>query len=136
MGFETNKENINYNGRPKKGESLKELFEKVLEEEYVRTKEDGTKEATGFKKKEILTEAIFRFAVAGSATHANIIFDRVYGRVPYKLESTGIERAISMTDEQYNAIMDDIYKRQNKWSFDENGNPIKTESIDNKKMLE
>ena len=126
----------NPNGRPRKGETLKEQFEKVLEEEYVRTLQNGTKEPTGFKKKEILAEAIFRFAISGSATHANIILDRVYGRVPIRVDAPGMQEAMSMTDEQYKSIMQDLYNRKNRWKFDEKGNPVEQETTVERKRIE
>ena len=68
-------------GRPKKGTALTDLLEKVGEINY---------KDTGIARKKLLAEKMWDAAIEGTWNVAEYIFDRIDGKIPDKLDYTGL----------------------------------------------
>ena len=83
-GFGDNPQNRCTTGRPRKGESLPDLLEKILDEDGGVLK-DGTK----LEKREALCRKLIDIAFQGEAWAFREVFDRLYGKPIAKVEQKG-----------------------------------------------
>lgn len=80
-GFALNPENINRNGRPKKGLTLTDIAKEILEEEL----------PSGMTRKEALMRKISTLAYEGNETMIKMIWNYVDGMPTQKQEISGAD---------------------------------------------
>ncbi|MCP4230251.1 MAG: hypothetical protein GY771_08895 [bacterium] len=80
----------NPKGRPKKGETFKEILEKILEERQVRDIAGQTKRP---KKKEILARVLIEKALEGDSSFMKQALDRLVGLPAQQIELEGTLQA-------------------------------------------
>lgn len=71
MPFKKGDPNINRDGRPKKGEGLPDLLEKILSEQAGDS---------NFDKREALCRKMIQLAFSGESWALKEVFDRLYGK--------------------------------------------------------
>ena len=79
MPFSKGDPNINRAGRPKKGESLPDLLEKILAE---------NKDGSEFDKREALCRKMMELAFDGESWALREVFDRLYGKPKQVVDQT------------------------------------------------
>lgn len=119
-GFKDNPKNINKKGRPKPGESLTDLLEARLEQDYI---DEKTGKNLG-KTKKLLIEAWVRYALAGSFQHLKLMLDRLEGAILPEIDEININQLKVFLLQQFNL--------KSEFKFDRNGNLLnEAESGDN-----
>ena len=87
MPFVKGDKNINRAGRPKKGESLPDLLEKILAEQAG---------GTDFDKREALCRKMIKLAFAGEPWALREVFDRLYGKPKQIVDQTTRNVAVNI----------------------------------------
>jgi len=98
----------NPNGRPKTGNSFRDIFEKLLNEDLIEIEQsaDGKISEKNYgNSKELLAKAILKHAISGSYQHANMIIERLDGKIPninieYEGEDIEIEAFEQLPEER------------------------------------
>lgn len=83
-GFNKHPENINRNGRPKKGLTLTDIAKEILEEEIIK---DG--KPTGRTRKEALIRRVADLAYEGNETMIKLLWNYVDGLPKERVEIEG-----------------------------------------------
>jgi hypothetical protein len=108
-GFKDHPENINRNGRPKKGETFTDIIQNELSKQNVTLKlEDGT---ITISAKEAVVRKLITLAVADGNFHAiKYLMDRVDGS-PRQTISIGGGGVDELSDEERNSLIEK-YERE------------------------
>ncbi len=83
QGFASRPENINRNGRPKKGQTLTDILNAHAD------KEDIGKEENKISRREALAQKLWQMALGGDIAAIRYIYDRIDGKPTEHHEMTG-----------------------------------------------
>lgn len=86
-GFENNPENINRNGRPKKGTCLTDLMQKYLKKSI--DIKDDTGEIKKIKYRDLFVQQVLKLATAGDTTCLKLIWNYIDGMPLQKMDIQG-----------------------------------------------
>jgi hypothetical protein len=95
MAFKKGDPNINREGRPRKGESLPDLLEKILAEQA------GTSD---FDKREALCRQMIKLAFAGESWAVREVFDRLYGKPRQVIDQTNHNLSVVIDSKDADAV--------------------------------
>ena len=96
MPFSKNDPNINRAGRPKKGESLPDLLEKILAEQAG---------GADFDKREALCRKMIKLAFDGESWALREVFDRLYGKPKQVVDQTTRNVAVNISGEDADSVV-------------------------------
>lgn len=115
-GFRDHPENVKPNkaGRPKKGETLTDLLEARLEQDFI---DEKTGKNLGNTKK-LLIEAWLRYALAGSFQHLKLMLDRLEGAILPEIDEINTNQLKVFLFQQFNL--------KSEFKFDKDGNLLTT----------
>lgn len=111
-GFRDHPENVKPNkaGRPRKGETLTDLLEKRLNEDFI---DEKTGKNLGNTKK-LLIEAWIRYALAGSFQHLKEMLNRIEGAILPDIDEINVNQLKTFVLQQFNL--------KSEFKFDNAGN--------------
>lgn len=100
QGFAAHPENINRNGRPRKGDALTDIMREYLDGDVETSLEDGTKIKR--KRGEILAQKVFAAALRGNSSAMTMIWNYMDGKPkqPLELDHTVHNKFLEMSEKE------------------------------------